>query len=64
MVFEATGWSRDTVLDYERNDELPVKHPVQLPATLETLIREEFDLIGIPRRHFFAVMALYSEHEV
>jgi sulfite reductase alpha subunit-like flavoprotein len=70
MVFEATGWSRDTVLDYERKDKLPVEaetsnsFPVQLPATLETLIREEFDLIGIPRRHFFAVMALYSEHEV
>ena len=35
-----------------------------LPAKLETLMSKHFDLIGIPKRHFFAILALYSNHEL
>ena len=57
MAFEATGWSRDWLID-------GVEAPVQLPLRLETLMRKYFDLIGIPKRHFFAILALYSNHEL
>ena len=57
MAFEATGWSRDWLID-------GVSAPVQLPLRLETLMRKYFDLIGIPKRHFFAILALYSNHEL
>ena len=57
MAFEATGWSRDWLID-------GISAPVQLPLRLETLMRKHFDLIGIPKRHFFAILALYSNHEL
>ena len=59
MVFEATGWDRSIVIDFECR-----RLPIELPTTLESLITCEFDLIGIPRRHFFAVLALYSNHDI
>ena len=52
LVFEATKWDRDMIIDFQDSP-----HPnVKLPAKLETLMKEEFDLVGIPRRHFFAIL--------
>ena len=55
LVFEATKWDREMVIDYP--DSSTVRHPdIKLPLRLETLMKKEFDLIGIPRRHFFAIL--------
>ena len=55
LVFEATKWDRDMIIDFKDSP-----HPnVKLPAKLETLMKEEFDLVGIPRRHFFAILGEY-----
>ena len=56
LVFEATKWDRDMIIDYNMDPNPSVK----LPARLETLMKEEFDLVGIPRRHFFAILGLFD----
>ena len=55
MAFEATNWHPEWIITGDLDF---------LPCRLDTLFTRHFDLVGIPKRQFFAILALYSNHEI
>ena len=58
MVFDAFDqWDRDSVVSWSSDCTIS---GLNLPMTLGQLIKEEVDLVGIPRRHFFCILGNLS----
>ena len=54
MVFDAfPEWDRENTVEWEGKERID---DVNLPATLGDIVAKEVDLVGIPRRQFFAIL--------
>ena len=62
MVFEAfPSWDPENLVFYEDFRNIP---ELYLPMKLGDIIRKEVDLVGIPRRQFFTILAEFSTDEI
>ena len=54
MVFDAfPEWDRECTVEWEGKERID---GLNLPATLGDIVAKEVDLVGIPRRQFFAIL--------
>ena len=62
MVFEAfPSWDAEDLVNFDGMGRIP---DLSLPMKLGDIIRKEVDLVGIPRRQFFTILAEFSTDEI